>query len=87
VDKKEINTSSFECSNSKNSGVMVALASLDLTGKTNNDVSPKLCGNVLYICTTRNGPRHQNMEQPKNSLWSYTVKINTLKTLWLKFPG
>ena len=49
---RDLNTSSFECSNSKNSGVMVALASLDLTGKTNNDVSPKLCGNVFCICTT-----------------------------------
>jgi hypothetical protein len=54
---------------------MVALASLDPIGKTNNDVSPKLCGNVFYICTTRNGPRHLNVEQPKNSLWNYKVII------------
>ena len=42
-------TSSLECSNNKNSGVVVALARPTVTGKTNNDFSPKCCGHVLYV--------------------------------------
>ena len=41
--------SSLECSNNKNSGVVVALARPTVTGKTNNDFSPKCCGHVLYV--------------------------------------
>jgi hypothetical protein len=41
-------TSSLECSNNKNSGVVVALARPTVTGKTNNDFSPKCFGHVLY---------------------------------------
>ena len=42
-------TSSLECSNNKNSGVVVTLARPTVTGKTNNDFSPKCCGHVLYV--------------------------------------
>ena len=42
-------TSSLECSNNKNSGVVVALARPAVTGKTNNDFSPKCCGHVLHV--------------------------------------
>ena len=70
-------TSSLECSNNKSSGVVVALARPTVTGKTNNLL---LFSKMLWacvICTTRNGPRHQNREQPKNSPWSYSYN-NTL---------
>jgi hypothetical protein len=33
----------------KNSGVVVALARPTVTGKTDNDFSPKCCGHVLYV--------------------------------------
>ena len=42
-------TSSLECSNNKNSGVVVALARPTVTGKTNDGFSPKCCGHVLYV--------------------------------------
>ena len=41
-------TSSLECSNNKNSGVVVALARPTVTGNT-NDFSTKCCGHVLYV--------------------------------------